>query len=145
MDNNQLTHHGVLGMKWGVRRTKAQLARAAKKRGYPDDAHEDYKRAHGSKRVSDMSDKELQAINNRLNMERQYGQLTKKTSKGQKAVKAFIASGTTIAGIMTAAAAYQKLGNTKVVKKATNVAIDKIGDAIVKDIKFGQLTVNEVI
>ena len=30
--NNELRHYGVLGMRWGVRRTRDQLARAAKQR-----------------------------------------------------------------------------------------------------------------
>lgn len=140
MEQNYITHHGVLGMKWGVRRSKAQLARAGRKKDVPDDAHEDYKRAHSSKKLSDMSDKELRETNNRLQMERQYRDLTKKTSKGKKLVNAFIASGVTITGVMTAVTAYQKLGNTKAVQSAKNMALDKIGDAIVKDIKIGRLT-----
>jgi len=43
MDNNYLIHYGVLGMKWGVRRTPEQLARA-RRRSMTDGSHEDYKK-----------------------------------------------------------------------------------------------------
>ena len=127
MENNYIiTHHGIIGMKWGVRRSKAQLARVRKNNDL-DDAHEDYKRAHSSKKLKDMSDQELRTVNNRLNMEKQYKDLTKKTSKGKKAVATYIAVAGTISSVMAATATYKRLGNS---------AIDKIGDAVVKGIKI---------
>ena len=116
MDNNYLVHHGILGMKWGVRRSKEELARA-RRQGY----HEDYIRVHDKKRVEYMSDKELGDRNKRLQAERQYNQMTQKKSAGEKAVKAFIATAGTIVAIEGAYNTYKKVGD-KILKKIGNVA-----------------------
>lgn len=84
MENYELYHHGILGMKWGVRRTEAQLARA---RGKKNEASEDYNNAHTKKNVKSMSNKELKDRIARLQMEKQYSQLTaKEKSSGLKFV-----------------------------------------------------------
>ena len=126
---DELYHHGIKGQKWGVRRSKAQLARAAgrksKKSSEPE--HEDYKKAHSPKKVSSMSTKELQERNARLSMEKQYAGLNKKTSKGKAAINAFVASATTLAAVMKAYDVYKKAAGPYVKK-----AIDKLGNKIVK-------------
>lgn len=131
MENNSLSHWGIKGMKWGKRRYQnpdGTLTAEGKKR-YGDDSHEDYRRAHEKKSVSQMSDKELQARNNRLQMEQNYQRLTQKTGKGKKIVSAFIAGGATIAGIATAYGQYKKhLG------PVADKGIDKIGDWVVNSI-----------
>lgn len=122
----ELCHWGIKGMKWGVRRYQnkdGSLTPKGKKRY--SEPHEDYARAHDKKPVSQMSTKELQERNNRLQQEQNYARLTKKTSVGQKAVKAFIATAGTIVAIEGAAKVYQRVGNT---------ALDKIGDAIINSI-----------
>lgn len=94
MDNNTLTHYGVKGMKWGVRRSPAQLGHIIRKtrrgssQSSSENHHEDYKKAHSTKSVKTMSDKELRERLNRLQMEKQYSQLTQREkSVGEKFVK----------------------------------------------------------
>lgn len=77
MNEQYLQHHGVLGMRWGIRRyqnpdgtytTLGKLMRKMKKEDYS----EDYKKAHDKKKVEYMSTEELQSRYNRLNLERNY-------------------------------------------------------------------------
>ena len=51
-----LQHHGILGMKWGVRRTPEQLARASGKKTSSDD---EVKKLAWSDFVSDVTEPEL--------------------------------------------------------------------------------------
>ena len=90
-----LAHYGVKGMKWGVRRSESQLA----------DASDDAKRAssHRSKAKASgsaaLSNKEMQELVTRLNLQQQYTRLTSSPSKlalSQNKVKAVLAVGATV-------------------------------------------------
>lgn len=124
MADHELYHWGVKGMKWGVRRYQnkdGSLTPAGRKR-YAE-PHEDYKRAHDKKSVKQMSDRELRERNNRLEMERKYGQFTKKKSRGKAIVDGLIATAGTITAAQAAYKTYAKLGNG---------VLDKIGDFVLK-------------
>ena len=141
MENNELYHYGILGMKWGVRKDRGgdsskrslgnryrsasarRIQRDAddlRKHGYVTEAdavqkvadkqkqkatnsqrkadskrfrtnmektqvHEDYARAHSKKSVKTMSDAELRNRINRLQMEKQYKELSgASVNKGKK-------------------------------------------------------------
>lgn len=98
MSNNSLQHHGIKGMKWGVRRNPEQLQRMQKqidtasgivKEAKNIDSSVSNIRSTGKKTdLSKMTDKELQEKVNRMNLERQFSQLSSgKVSKGEQYVK----------------------------------------------------------
>lgn len=113
MESTELKHYGIKGMKWGVRKKRT--------------SHDDYQKAHSKKSVRDMSDRELRERNNRLQMEQQYAQLTKKKNRGAKVVKALIAGAATIVALDNAYKTYAKYGNS---------ALDKIGDFVISGINM---------
>lgn len=133
MDNYELYHYGIMGMKWGVRRYqnpdgtltpagKRRLARKEKKEArkearkiHPSD---DYKRVSNirKKHISELTNQELQDLNQRLSLEKNYRNLNKKKSKGQAAVDIFVKTAGTLTAIDGAIITYQKIGK-KVIPK----------------------------
>lgn len=77
---NSLQHYGVLGMKWGVRRTPAQLGRqksSKKKKGFLSESNRSKSESKVKKTVKDMTDDELRKKINRLELEKRYRELLK--------------------------------------------------------------------
>lgn len=102
MDNNELMHYGVPGMKWGVRRTPAQLGRKktssskslfGKKKPKPKVKSESSKKetAPKKKSVKEMSNEELNAAIDRMRLEQTYASLSpQKVSMGKKIAKTIL-------------------------------------------------------
>lgn len=103
---NELYHHGVRGMKWGIRRYQnkdGSLTNAGKKRRKQSpELHDDYKKVHDRKSVKSMSDAELRNRLNRLQMERNYQQLSSsQVSKGKAVAGKIMKVATTVATVTT--------------------------------------------
>ena len=96
MNNNELTHWGIKGMRWGVRRYQNEdgsLTSAGRRRRRLDgDDEPTVKKKVVKKSIKDMTDEEIQAKIDRLQLEKRLTDLmktevpkepTKKTSKGK--------------------------------------------------------------
>lgn len=111
---NFLAHYGVPGMKWGRRRSDAQLAKARESRS--SDANEAYEAKAKAKKsgVGSLSNNELQKVNTRMNLERQYKDLTTKDkTTGMQYVDRTIKAGKKANEIY-------KLANSPLVKDSVN-------------------------
>lgn len=91
-----LEHYGIKGMRWGVRRTDAQLQRdpnSPTNDKKPDDTTPaggkapNVKTETKGRNPNDLTDKELQQVVNRINMEQQYARLTYSPTIMQRGAK----------------------------------------------------------
>lgn len=88
---NYLEHYGVKGMKWGVRRSSAELSRSngSFKRSKPE-VSEDKKTANAYQskvhrgRPDALSNKELKKLTERMQLEQNYANLSKKQEERGK-------------------------------------------------------------
>jgi len=81
-----LEHHGVRGMKWGVRKAGTGKASSHVKRTEPHEDHTTVKSLRKEK-TKTLGNHEIQTINKRLQLEKSYSELANQTSvisKGQK-------------------------------------------------------------
>lgn len=118
MDNNELYHFGIKGMKWGIRRTPIQLGHATKNKNQrKNDKQALNKKARIDKKKSEVlksrsakelykyanlfNTRELQEAYNRLQLERNIQNLfPKEVKKGQNFTQKIIKSGRTVSDLL---------------------------------------------
>lgn len=123
-----MLHYGRLGMKWGVRNSRGGYVGTHKAK--KPQASSDWKKINElrKKPVSSLSNKQLKAINDRMNMETNYKRMSpSKMSKGKKFVTEALAVGT------MASTAYA-LAKSPAAKAAMNA-----GKAVVSKASFNNM------
>jgi hypothetical protein len=91
---DMLVHFGVKGMKWGIRKDKPR-ARSSADASSAAKAHHKAK----AKGLHTLSNDEIRALTQRVDMEAKYNKIqkdNKKTTKGHNAVKGVLALGATV-------------------------------------------------
>lgn len=77
--DDYLMHHGVKGMRWGVRHDRVRKGSGRQARTKPDTRSEDRKTldSYRAKKRHELTDAELKQAINRMNMEKQYKNLNR--------------------------------------------------------------------
>lgn len=91
---SDLYHYGILGMRWGVRKSRGKSSRAVPSEDYTTS------RKIKKKKTKEMSNDELKKLTTRLNLERNLRDLESSDyQKGLNFVKTLTSAGTTVAGL----------------------------------------------
>jgi hypothetical protein len=91
-----ISHFGIRGMKWGVRRSDAQLSKTSGDSVDAARAATTLKTIKTTKSLSSVSDADLNHLINRINTEKRYAELDTKTAslaKRNKTIKTILATG----------------------------------------------------
>lgn len=89
MNDNELLHYGVAGMRWGKRKTPSITSSKKKTKDVTN-------------KVKSMSDDELRKAINRMQLEQQYSKLNpEKVKKGKEFTQKILKTGATIASVTT--------------------------------------------